>query len=345
MRCTSRLVTPYVTTATTTRTGSRRKTSAKATRFDPHAQIVPTSTIRRLGLVAVAALLTQYITPEAIQVARAGDLEQIETLEAVARAAYAERNFDEAILALTEIIKLAPREPRYLEMRADAYVDKKGFVDGLRDYKAALQMLGNDTIDKARVLSQVGLALEGLDLWDEAIESYNQSLELAKALGNDRDPYLLNSLGNCYASVGEWSQAREFYLESANSFQRSRSIDISMQKRLDGAIFSFSNAVLMDAQIGDQDDGAIIKRMQDLARRAPGSADMRAALAAMWWAKGESEKAEESWEFACNAIAVGCAKYEDFDWLRRVRRWPPVMVRRMERFVKLSKAEEVDAQP
>ena len=166
-------------------------------------------------------------------------------------------------------------------MRADASVDKKAFVEGIRDYRAAIALLGDDTIDKARVLSQVGLALEGLDRWDEAIESYNQSLELANALGNDRDPYLLNSLGNCYASVGDWSKARTFYTESANSFQRSRAVDISMQKRLDGAIFSFSNAVLMDAQIGDLDEAAIVKRMQDLARRAPGSADMRAALAAM----------------------------------------------------------------
>lgn len=286
-----------------------------------------------LSLFGASFLLAAATTP----VARAGDLEQIAALESVARAAYAERNFDQAILALTEMIKLAPSEPRYLEMRADASVDKKAFVEGIRDYRAAIALLGDDTIDKARVLSQVGLALEGLDRWDEAIESYNQSLELANALGNDRDPYLLNSLGNCYASVGDWSKARTFYTESANSFQRSRAVDISMQKRLDGAIFSFSNAVLMDAQIGDLDEAAIVKRMQDLARRAPGSADMRAALAAMYWSAGEQEKAEASWEFACNNIAVGCAKYEDFDWLRRVRRWPPVMVKRMEAFVKLDR--------
>ena len=159
-----------------------------------------------LSLFGASFLLAAATTP----VARAGDLEQIAALESVARAAYAERNFDQAILALTEMIKLAPSEPRYLEMRADASVDKKAFVEGIRDYRAAIALLGDDTIDKARVLSQVGLALEGLDRWDEAIESYNQSLELANALGNDRDPYLLNSLGNCYASVGDWSKARTF---------------------------------------------------------------------------------------------------------------------------------------
>jgi len=211
-------------------------------------------------------------------------------------------------------------------------------VEGISDYTRAIKLLDDD-INSARILSQMGLALEGLDRWDEAIDKYNASLKLAESLGNRRDPYLLNSLGNCYASLGEWKRARELYLESADGFQRSRAIDISMQKRLDGAIFSFSNAVLMSAQLGDEDDMAITKRMQDLARRAPGSADMRAALAAMYWSMGEQGKAEESWEFACTSIAVGCAKYEDLDWLRRVRRWPPVMVNRLKAFLALGSAQ------
>ena len=276
-------------------------------------------------------------------VASAGDLEQIETLESVARAAYGSRRFDEAILALTEIIKLAPQElqPRFREMRGDAYTDSKQFVPAIKDYRAAIESL-EDTIDKARILSQVGLALEGLDRWDEAIESLRPVPRgWPDALGNDRDPYLLNSLGNCYAARRETgAKPRDVStLESANCFPAlAGSIDISMQKRLDGAIFSFSQRRpdgRPDRRLGR--GGPRQKRMQDLARRAPGSADMRAALAAMYWSAGEQEKAEASWEFACNNIAVGCAKYEDFDWLRRVRRWPPVMVKRMEAFVKLDR--------
>ena len=306
---------------------------------DPPSSPHRITTGRRHVALTIALFLSSLLIPAGgVPVARAGDLEQMETLEAVARAAYGSRRFDEAIVALTEIIKLAPEElqPRFREMRGDCYTDSKQFVPAIRDYRAAIAAM-EDTIDKARILSQIGLALEGLDRFDEAVESYDESLKLANALGNDRDPYLLNSLGNCYASLGEWKTARMYYLESANSFQRSRSIDISMQKRLDGAIFSFSNAVLMDAQIGDMDDASIVKRMQDLARRAPGSADMRAALAAMWYGMGESERAETQWEFACNSIAVGCAKYEDLDWLRRVRRWPPSMVAKMDKFVRLAR--------
>ncbi len=46
-------------------------------------------------------------------------------------------------------------------------------------------------------------------------------------------------------------------------------------------MFSASNAALMLAELGDQ-KGALAE-MQRIARRAPGSADMRAALAALYW--------------------------------------------------------------
>jgi hypothetical protein len=32
---------------------------------------------------------------------------------------------------------------------------------------------------------------------------------------------------------------------------------------------------------------------------------------------------------------VGCRKYADSDWLRRIRRWPPLMVERMQSFLQL----------
>lgn len=44
--------------------------------------------------------------------------------------------------------------------------------------------------------------------------------------------------------------------------------------------------------------------MERIARRAPGSADMRAALAALYWHQGKEEQAEDEWEFACNKITV-----------------------------------------
>ena len=54
-------------------------------------------------------------------------------------------------------------------------------------------------------------------------------------------------------------------------------------------------------------------------RKAPGSVDMRAALAALLWEAGREAEAEGEWGFACTAIATGCKKYQDGDWLSRIR--------------------------
>lgn len=86
-----------------------------------------------------------------------------------------------------------------------------------------------------------------------------------------------------------------------------------------GAVFAASNAALMLAEL-EEAPSAAVREMQRVARRAPGSADMRAALAALYWAQGNEAAAEGEWNNACERISVGCAKYQDADWLRRIRR-------------------------
>jgi len=81
-----------------------------------------------------------------------------------------------------------------------------------------------------------------------------------------------------------------------------------MRRRLDGAVFSASNAALALAALGDE--AGALREMQRVARRAPGSVDMRAALAALLWQQGRQQDAEGEWDYACNAITVGCSKYK-----------------------------------
>jgi hypothetical protein len=99
-------------------------------------------------------------------------------------------------------------------------------------------------------------------------------------------------------------------------------------------------------------DADAMREMESVARRAAGSIDMRAALAAMHWSFGEEEKAEEYWEWACTRINSGvlreggpaidgCRLYKDMDWLARIRRWPPSMVRKMDDFLNLRKGSEL----
>ncbi|PSC74586.1 Tetratricopeptide repeat [Micractinium conductrix] len=216
-------------------------------------------------------------------------------------------------------------------MRAQALVDGKNFSDALRDFDAALALLPADgAVDRARLLSGRGLAYEGLGDWPAALQDYKGSLALAGG-----DPYVQNSVGNCHASLGEWQAARQAFLESSEGFQRAAGFrrGRSTTPRLDGAVFAASNAALMLAQLGDE-EGAM-HEMEGVARRAPGSVDMRAALAALYWRRGDEARAESEWEFACNSITTGCTKYTDSDWLLRIRRWPPIMVEYLSNFLKL----------
>ena len=265
-------------------------------------------------------------------------------LERIAAEAYSNRDFTEAVEALNRLVALDPTSPRFREMRAMALVDGKKFSEAIKDFDDCLRLLNSSadnnknigTLDTARVLSGRALALEGLGDWVGALKNYDAALLIAQNLGADPDPYILNSRGNCHASLGEWKAAREDYILSANGFQSARREDRvagRLQQRLDGAGFAFSNAALMLAQLGD-DDGAT-KEMQSIARRLPGSADMRAALAAQFYNAGQEGEAESEWNFACSTITVGCIKYQDAEWLSTIRRWPPVMVERLQAFLKL----------
>ena len=60
----------------------------------------------------------------------------------------------------------------------------------------------------------------------------------------------------------------------------------------------------------------------------------RAALAALLYSNGNVAEAEEQWEQAC-ARSVGCGRYKDLDYVRRIRRWPPKMVDKLDAFLKI----------
>lgn len=76
-------------------------------------------------------------------------------------------------------------------------------------------------------------------------------------------------------------------------------------------------------------------QFERISRRAPGSSDVRAARAALYWRAGQYEAAESAWQFACESITAGCRKYADREWLQTVRRWPPVMVAYLQDFLQL----------
>ena len=72
--------------------------------------------------------------------------------------------------------------------------------------------------------------------------------------------------------------------------------------------------------------------MRRLVKKYPMFADMRAALTAVLWADGQQGEAESNW-----VAAVGVdSRYQNLDWVKEIRRWPPRLVSALDKFLSLS---------
>lgn len=80
----------------------------------------------------------------------------------------------------------------------------------------------DDPVVRARLLSGRALALEGVSDWTGALRAYQAAMAAADAAGESPDPYIVNSIGNCHNSLGQWADAREAYLTSSQLFQQAR---------------------------------------------------------------------------------------------------------------------------
>ena len=306
----------------------------------PPTPTTPSSHLPRRGALLGAALFLGLGAPTAAAPARATAApvtdEAFASLEMRARTAYRAKRLDEAYALLTELHELEPSDGQWLERRAQCLVDLKRFEDAIADFDAAVATYEPE-YKSLGLLSNRALAYEGLSDWTSALRDYDEVVRLSSAV--DRaPPYALNSRGNVLSSLGRYEDALESYRLSAETFQKSRN--------LSGAIYARSNAALMLAELGREDDA--VSEFEAVARRAAGSVDARAALAAMRWSRGEVDEAETTWNWACEKINSGvlteggpaldgCALYRDEDWLRRIRRWPPSMVDKQMRFVRLQR--------
>jgi tetratricopeptide (TPR) repeat protein len=94
--------------------------------------------------------------------------------------------------------------------------------------------------------------------------------------------------------------------------------------------FARGNYALALYQVGERDEA--IRTMRNLIRKYPQFADMRAALTAALWVKGQLGEAESNW-----VAAIGLdPRYKNTTWLAETRRWPPVLIADMEKFLSLS---------
>lgn len=284
----------------------------------------------------VALLKTTMTTDKALATTKNSLTdEEIYELQAVAAGAYNRQDFKKAKDALTKLIENEPESASWLEGRAQVLVDQKDFQEAISDYTRCLEIIPEKDLGaEARLRAGRALAEEGIYQWEPALADYNRALELAITAGFRPDPYVLNSRGNVRGSLNDWKGAKEDYegafaaFQSASGFRNGN----STTQRLDGAIYARSNAALATAELGDTDSA--IKELEGLVRRAPNSSDVRAALAALYWEQGKRESAEDLWNDACG-LYFGCAQYKDIDFVRRIRRWPPSMVSKLENFLQV----------
>ena len=288
------------------------------------------------GCVALFSALALAPTATAADIVDTGGYMSFEELEARARAAYRAKRLDEARDLLTRIIGTEPEDGTWRERRAQVLVDLKQFQAAIEDFDAAESLYDKD-YKSLGLFSNRALAREGLSDWSGAVRDYTECINLSREIGGV-PPYVLNSRGNAFSSLGRYDEALGDYEEAAKTFQ--------VMKNLSGAIYARSNAALTLAELGRDEEA--MREMEAVARRAAGSIDMRAALAAMHWSRGEEDEAERDWNWACEKINSGvlteggpaldgCALYRDSDWLGRIRRWPPSMVSKMDDFIRLRK--------
>lgn len=206
----------------------------------------------------------------------------------------------------TKLLDLLPDEPALWSNRGNVRVSQNNLEAAIVDFNRAIE-LAPEAPDP--YLNR-GTALEGLGKWDLAIADYNRVLQLDP---NDAAAY--NNRGNAEAGLGKWQQAIVDYQRAA-------------QIAPDFA-FARANYALSLYQTGQTDKA--IREMKNLVRKYPQFADMRAALTAALWTAGNYGEAESNW-----VAVMGLDKrYKDLDWVARIRRWPPVMVSALERFLKL----------
>ncbi|MCW6037403.1 tetratricopeptide repeat protein [Spirulina subsalsa FACHB-351] len=233
-------------------------------------------------------------------------LEQGEAIATKAINAAERGNFAQAEQYWSDLIQAFPENPAVWSNRGNMRVSQNELQGAIADYNQAIK-LAPDAPDP--YLNR-GIAYERQQQWSKAIADYEKVLSLTP-----QDPLAYNNLGNAQAGQGHWQAAIEDYkkaTELAPDFA-----------------FAFANYALTLYQAEQQPEA--LRMMRNLVRKYPMFPDMRAALTAALWEQGQQGEAESNW-----VATVGMdQRYQDIEWVKTVRRWPPKMVAALEKFLNL----------
>lgn len=235
--------------------------------------------------------------------------EQLQQGEAIAQKAFEatdKGNFSQAEAYWTQLIETFPTNPAVWSNRGNARISQNKLAEAIADFNEAIE-LAPDATDP--YLNR-GAALEGQGKYQEAISDYNRVLAL-----DPQDAMAYNNRGNAQAGLGLWQEALQDYqkaTELAPNFA-----------------WAYANEALTLYELNRSEEA--FRKMKNIVRKYPMFPDVRAALTAILWTKGQQGEAESNW-----VAAVGIDhRYQDIDWVKKVRRWPPTMVGALDKFLKL----------
>lgn len=216
-------------------------------------------------------------------------------------------NYFQAEVYWTQLIEQFPNNPAVWSNRGNTRIAQNRLDEAIADFNQSIKIAPQ----YPDPYLNRGIAYESKELWQEALADYNHVLEID---ANDAVAY--NNRGNVQAAQGFWQEALSDYqkaVEIVPNFALAR-----------------TNAALSVYQLGDC-NGAI-RELRNLVRKYPLFPDSRAALTAALWVAGLQGEAESNW-----VAAVGLdRRYQDLNWVRNNRRWPPKMIEALEKFLTLS---------
>jgi tetratricopeptide (TPR) repeat protein len=267
-------------------------------------------------LISLFLILSFWILPGNIlfvtAAVQASELssQQIAQGEKIAKKAFSAAqtgNFAKAETYWTELIEQFPDNPAVWSNRGNVRIGQYKLTEAISDFDRSIEIAP----EYPDAYLNRGIAYEGKKFWEQAIADYNQVLAITP-----QDPVALNNRGNAKAGQEYWQEALGDYQQAA---------DIAPNFPL-----ARGNASLVLYQIGDRTEA--IRNMRNLVRKYPMYSDMRAALAAALWTEGQQGDAESNW-----VAAIGLDnRYQDLDWIKNIRRWPPAMVEALDKFLSLS---------
>lgn len=248
---------------------------------------------------AFAQVETSQFTEQQL---KKGDKTAQKAIEAIERG-----DFDRAEAYWTELIEEFPQNPAVWSNRGNVRISQHKIEDAIADFDRSIAIAPQ----YPDAYLNRGIAYEGQQDWNLALSDYNHVLEISPS-----DPVAYNNRGNAKAGQQKWQEALEDYEKAvalAPNFSLAR-----------------ANAALVTYQIGDSTEAT--RQMRNLVRKYPMFPDVRAAMSAILWVDGKQGEAESNW-----VAAVGLDnRYQNLDWVAKVRRWPPKMVEALKQFLTLN---------